>query len=355
MLAVEMNGTSATCCLVLLCSLAACGGAGLSDSEVAALTRSRVQIGQHWSGSQLYDHQENPFLQPIPVDAVVHENSEAMIELIRSQTGPSFTNTFLSTGDYSIPVYLADDTTPGRDIAFHLYGHPPGMTHMTDVPVLPGSAPAPGSDRHYTVIDEDARCAYELWLFEGSRAGGGNAHPLDGVGIYEDGRSSVAAGWSALQGIIWPSELREGHIPHALSFAVPVTNADGYVAPATKNDGALSGHASAIPEGTRVRIRPDFDLDSLVGIGPVERAVYEALQTYGMYCGDTNGSGVSIRAISPLSVDADAFPAALDTDNPQGLHYLTNFPFDALEVLASGPLTPSEPRDYVDHGCAEWR
>ncbi len=226
---------------------------------------------------------------------------------------------------------------------------------MTEVPFLVGSNPAPGSDQHYTILQEDSRCAYEFWLFDYDSAGGGNAHPIDGVGIYEDGRSSVAAGWSALQGLIWPSELRDFHIPHALSFAVPVTDANGYVAPATKNDGALSDQEYAIPEGTLIRIRPDFDLDTLGDIGPIERAVYEAMQTYGLYCGDTNGAGVSIRAVSPRSVNPDAFPEEFDTDNVQGVHYLTDFPFEALEVVASGPLTASETRDYVDHGCAEWR
>jgi hypothetical protein len=342
--------------LLLLSFCVACkGSAPLSDAEIAALERSKEQIGEEWNGTMVYNHPDNPFLQEISSDYEVHENSAQMIELIKSQTGSSFTNTFLSAGDYSIPVYLTDNSTPVRDIEFSLYGHPPQKTHMTEVPFLVGSTPAPGSDSHYTVIQEDSECVYEFWLFDYTSAGGGNAHPINEIGIYEDGRSSVAAGWSGLQGLIWPKELKDFHIPHALSFSIPVTNANGYVSPATKNDGALSNNEFAIPEGTLIRIRPDFDLDSIAGIGPIEKAVYQAMQTYGMYCGDTNGAGLAIRTLSPISVYPEAFPEEFDTDNPQGSYYLENLPFDALEVVKSGPLMASEHRDYVDHGCAEWR
>jgi hypothetical protein len=341
---------------VLLCVAACKGGEPLSEADLAALERSRTEVGEEWTGTMLYNHPDNPFLQEIPDDYEVHENSVEMIDLIKSQTGANFTNTSLSTGSFSIPVFVADDQTAVRDIEFYLYGNPPQTTHMTDVPFLVGSQPATGSDSHYTIIQEDSRCVYEFWLFDYDRAGGGNAHTVDGVGIYTDGRSSVAAGWSALQGIIWPRELRDYHIPHALSFAVPVTNLNGHVSPATKNDGALSDNEFAIPEGTLIRIRPDFDLDSISGLRPIDRAVYEAIQTYGMYCGDTNGAGLSIRAVSPESVHPEAFPEEFDTDNPNGVFFLENFPFDALEVVSSGPmLTTPDVRDYVDHGCAEWR
>jgi hypothetical protein len=327
----------------------------LTEEELEALETSMTKIGEEWGGNMVYTHPDNPFDQEIPADYEVHENSAAMIDLIKSATGPEFTNTRLSTGDFSIPVYLADDDSPVHDIEFNLYGHPPDKTHMTDVPYIVGSKPAAGSDKHYAIIQEDSGCVYEFWLYDYNTAGGGNAHPIDENGIYEDGRSAVAAGWSALQGLIWPKELKEFHIPHALSFSVPVTDANGYVSPATKNDGALSDNEFAIPEGTLVRIKPEFDIDSISDIGPIEKAVYQAIQTYGMYCGDTNGAGLAIRTLSPQAVFAEAFPEEFVTNTNSGNYDLKNFPFDALEVLKNGPLTPSESRSYVDHGCATWR
>ena len=344
--------------IAMLVVFAACGCPGpepLTEEQQAALDHSMTQIGEQWSGEMVFTHEDNPFRQEIPSDYEVHEDSAEMIALIKSAAGPEFTNTRLSTGDFSIPVYLADDDSPVHDIEFNLYGRPPDKTHMTDVPYLVGAKAADGSDQHYAIIQEDSRCVYEFWLYDTQTAGGGNAHPLDDTGIYEDGRSAVAAGWSALQGLIWPKELKAFHIPHALSFSVPVTDANGYVAPATKNDGALTDNPYAIPEGTLIRIKPDFDIDSIPDIGPIERAVYQAIQTYGMYCGDTNGAGLAIRTLSPASVFADAFPEEFVTNTNSGNVDLKNFPFDALEVIQSGPITASEPRSYVDHGCANWR
>ena len=73
--------------------LACRGEPSLSDDELAALERSKEEIGENWTGTMLYDHPDNPFLQEIPSDYEVHENSSEMIELIKSQTGTNFSNT----------------------------------------------------------------------------------------------------------------------------------------------------------------------------------------------------------------------------------------------------------------------
>ncbi len=321
--------------------------------DTTELDASKEAVGSEWNGTMVYNHPDNPFLQEIPESYEVHPNSAEMIELIKGATGPTFSNTFLSSGDFSIPVYIATDTTATRNINFNLY-HPPGKTKMLNVPFIVGSQPARGGDSHYTIIQKDSRCVYDYWLFDYTKAGGGNAMSLDRNGIYEDGRAAVAAGWSSLQGIIWPNELLEGEINHALSFSVPVTNANGYVPPAASNDGALTNNEFAIPQGAQLRIMPEIDIDTIQGIGSVERTVYKAIQKYGMYCGDTNGAGLAIRIISPQSTTLDAFPADFDISSNLGLHYLKSFPLDYLEVLNFGEIIPSEAKPYVDHGCAEW-
>ncbi|MDB4539254.1 hypothetical protein N9231_02470 [Saprospiraceae bacterium] len=339
--------------LIVLC-LVGCVSEPGPPIDTAELDASIEAVSTEWNGTMIYNHPDNPFHQEIPDEYEVHPNSTEMIDLIKSITGDNYTNTFLSTGDYSIPVYIASDTTATRNIEFYLYGKPPGKTHMLNVPFVQGSQPAKGGDSHYTVIQKDSRCVYEFWLFDYNKAGGGNAISLDDSGIYQDGRASVAAGWSNLQGIIWPSELKEGEIKHALSFSVPVTNANGHVPPATKNDGALSNNEYAIPEGARIRIKPEINIDTIQNIGSVERTVYKAIQKYGMFCGDTNGAGISIRTIAPMSANADAFPDDFDVSSNLGLHYLKSFPLDYLEVINFGEIIPSEVKDYVDHGCSEW-
>ena len=133
-----------------------------------------------------------------------------------------------------------------------------------------------------------------------------------------------------------------------------MTNKNGHVWPATKNDGQLANNPYAIPEGTLVRIKPGIDIDTLLGIGEMERIIYKAIQKYGMYCGDTNGAGLSIRAVALSCLPENAYPTAFEV-NPNGLFYMKHFPFEHLEVIYTGELTPSSPKPYVNHGCAEWR
>lgn len=193
------------------------------------------------------------------------------------------------------------------------------------------------------------------WRHKGDfTAGSGNSISIDGTGIYEDGRSTVAAGWSQIQGMIWPKELQDGVIRHALQFSVPVTNANGYVWPATHNDGALRNNPFAIPEGTLIRIRPDVDIDTLSGIGEAERIIYKAIQKYGMYCGDTNGAGLGLKAVSSRSLPEGAYPAFLETEGAYGNYYLKKFPFQYLEVIYTGELTPAGSLPYQQTGCAVW-
>lgn len=306
-----------------------------------------------WDGSMLFTHEDNPFKKEIPFDATVHQNSSEMIELIKSQCGSDLSNTFISVGDFGTPVYMANDNSDRINVKLTLY-HPPQKTVLVNVPMPRGASAAPGSDMHIAVVDVENKCLYEFWRYSAQEAGSGNAIDLNTDGIYKDGRSTVAAGWSQLQGSIWPKELKDGVIDHALSFSVPVTNKNGYVWPATKNDGQLSTNPFAIPEGTLIRIRPEIDIDTIQGLGEIERIVYKAIQKYGMYCGDTNGAGIAIRAISTRSLPSDAYPTSFEIRPTSGNYYLKNFPFEHLEVIYTGELTKTEVRPYVNHGCAQW-
>lgn len=308
----------------------------------------------HWDGTMLFNNPDNPFLQEIPDSAVIHPNSQQMIDLIKSRCGNNLSNTYVNTGDYSLPVYLAGDITPRRDVNITLYP-PPGKSVLKSVPIPLGARPAAASDGHLAIIDKDSRCVYEFWIYNNYHAGSGNAMSLDSSGCYKDGRSTIAAGWCQLQGVIWPKEMQQGVINHALSFTVPVTNANGYVFPATHNDGALHDNPYAVPEGTLIRIRPDINIDTLPGIGPMEKIIYRAIQRYGMYCSDTNGAGLGIRAVSPASLPPNSYPAAFDMNNEYKNFYMKNFPFKYLEVIYTGELQQFKPnRPYIHHGCAQW-
>jgi len=346
-------------CLFCLVALRACKDNEVvneddqnKDEELSQLEFSHKEI-MKWDGTMVFTDKDNPFKQPISANAQVHKNSAEMIALIKSKCGTDLSNTFISTGSYATPIYMANENTSLSDIRLTLY-HPPKKTKLLNVPIPEGARAASGSDKHIAVVDVVKNCLHEFWLFSSNSAGSGNAISLTTDGIYKDGRSTVAAGWSQLQGTIWPKELRDGEIKHALSFSTPVTNKNGYVWPATKNDGTLTNNPFAIPEGTLIRIKPEIDVDTISGLGEIEKIVYKAIQKYGMYCGDTNGAGMAIRGIGTASLPEGAYPKSFEVRPASGNYYLKNFPFQHLEVIYTGEITKTEFRDYINHGCAEW-
>lgn len=307
----------------------------------------------NWDGTMLFNHPDNPYLKEIPTNASVHPNSKEMIDSIKVNCGTNYTNTYVVATDFSLPIYFSSSLTELTDITINLYP-PPGKNKLLNVPLVDGCVAAIGSDRHLAIINQTNMCAYEFWLYKNKKAGSGNAISLTSNGIYKDGRSTVAAGWSQLQGVIWPKELQDGEIKNALSYSIPVTNAEGFVYSDTHNDGALRNNPYAIPEGTLIRIKSDIDVDTIADIGPIEKIIYKAIQKYGMYCGDTNGAGLGIRAVSTTSVPEDAYPSTFTLNENNGAYYLSHFPFEHLEVIYTSDLQKSKAQPYINHGCAEW-
>lgn len=318
------------------------------------LDLSKDLVSYHWDGLDVFNTLENPFHQAIDSNYIKHKDSDTMISLLKSACGINLDNTYIVAGNFSSPLYIATDSTPTRDVKITLYNIPFGKSHITNVPFVPGSSAAEGSDKHYMVINKDKRCLQEFWIFEGNKAASGGGISIDSNGIYRNGGSSVASGFSQLQGAIWPKELKDQEINHALFFSCPVTNSNGYVSPATSNDGALKNNPYAIPQGTLVRIKPSINIDTIAGLSSVDKTVYKALQKYGMYCGDTNGAGIGIKAIDSRSVYSDAYPSDFKV-RANGSYYLNKFPFDLLEVVYTGNLTAPSQRPLLSSGCVTWR
>ncbi len=203
-----VNLLSATMLAALGLLLNGCHSHGALPSS-PALHHSHQQVVK-WDGTMVFNHPENPFLKEIPDDAPVHPNSSAMIKLIRQNSGRNNANTYVIAGQFGSPVYFANDNTKKRNIKITRYHMPTGKSTLVDVPIPFGAAATAGSDKHLIVIDNDSNCAHEFWLFKNTTAGAGNAIDIRSSGIYLDGRSTVAAGWSQLQGLIWPKELQDG-------------------------------------------------------------------------------------------------------------------------------------------------
>lgn len=322
------------------------------------------------SGGRLYAA-DSPFNKPIPNDPAIAPDSAQMTQsLLRAQAAKGFV---VASEEWTVPAYFADSSTPRRGVSLGggppAWGlaesfppYPPGASEgglprsmpeqMLEVPIPAGARPDPALDAHMTIVDQAAGCEYDLYgayeTADGWRATWANSTRLDGSGVYARGMGTKASGFAGLAGLIWPQELRSGHIDHALFFAYPFTRSGGPVSPATAGDGS-SDAPGAIPEGARVQLDPDLDLDSL-HLQPYQRTIAEAMQTYGMILGDTGGA-FSLYAVGRHSFAGDPYKGVLpDEEFPD----LSDIPADRFRVLELPPQDPSPEQQLVPSGCGRF-
>jgi len=265
----------------------------------------------------------------------------------------------LSVKEWTVPAYFAQPTTPRHDV--RISGQPPGAHYdrnfvhdvariMHDVPIPANARPDPMEDGHMTVIDPATRCEFDLYdaklTATGWTAAWGNVTSTADSGIYPFGLSTRGTGFAPLAGMIWPAELRNRRIDHALVFAYPYTRSGGPMYPATAGDGKTA-LATALPQGARVQLDPALDLGPL-NLTTYERTVAEALQRYGMYLGDTGGA-LALYAVSPQSFDTNQY-AGLLPDEPYV--YLNKIPVNRFRVLKTGPQLAQTPLFVVPSLCA---
>ncbi len=201
------------------------------------------------------------------------------------------------------------------------------------------------------IVDTLAGCVYDFWRMRitasGWKAAWGNALPLNSNGIFPGGFSARGSGFELLQGVIWPRELEQGIINHALIFSFDHTKAGGPVSPATESDGTEEGN-NAIPEGALVQLNPALDLNTL-GLNPWEMAMARALQVYGMYCAD-DGGGLQLYAINPICLQGNPYQQYWGTEQ---LVDISKIPAGQFRVLKLPPQDPSEPQ-LTGNSCTEF-
>ena len=97
-----------------------------------------------------------------------------------------------------------------------------------------------------------------------------------------------ATSLSVLGGLMRISELKAGHIDHALALAIPAAAFNKFVYPAQRDDG-YDKSPDAIPEGTRFRINPKLDIKAL-HLPRATQIMAEAAQKYGIIVRDQAGA-----------------------------------------------------------------
>ncbi|BEL09725.1 hypothetical protein Q0Z83_079160 [Actinoplanes sichuanensis] len=316
---------------------AGAGAAGVTDFQSAAAD-PRI-------GGRLYSA-TSPFNQAIPANPQLDPKSAEYVKLMnRSKKEKGFV---LALDEWTVPAYFAKPATKRSDV--RIIGFDEVRRVMRGVPIPDNARPDPADDGHLTVIDPATRCEYDLYDAEKTATGWtakwANVTSTSDTGIYPYGLSSRATGFAPLAGMIWPSELRNGRIDHALVFAYPYTRAGGPVAPATSSDGTTT-LAAAMPEGARVQLDPKLNLGSL-GLSAHERTIAEALQRYGMFLGDTGGA-LSLYGVHPQSFDTDQY-AGLVPDDPYT--FLNKIPVDRFRVLKTGKQVAQTRYSIVPSTCA---
>jgi hypothetical protein len=195
----------------------------------------------------------------------------------------------------------------------------------------PGPYPVPldarvesGGDRH--VLVASANChLYELYdasrTARGWKAASGAVFDLSSNALRPDGWTSAdAAGLPILPGLVRASEVRAGHIDHALRFTVSTTQR-GYIHPATHQAGATNSRLVP-PMGARFRLKRSYSLRRFHGQALV---ILRCLKKYGMFVAD-NGSDWFISG------------APSHYWNDEDLDQLKTVPGRAFEVVATGPV-----------------
>jgi hypothetical protein len=154
-------------------------------------------------------------------------------------------------------------------------------------------------------------------------------------GIWERRYGVAATGLPFAPGQITVQELRQGEINHVIGIAL--VDAEGWAAfswPANRSDGYNPGKApNRIPEGLRLRLDPDVDVDAL-NIPPIAKTIARAAQKYGFVVWDKAGS-ISVRFENPkvytLAGEPDPYPEIF-----QGIPsyaVLKGIPWDRLQFL----------------------
>jgi hypothetical protein len=216
-------------------------------------------------------------------------------------------------------------------------------TFAAGVPIPRNARPADNPDRSMVVWQPSTDRMWEFFMLRKAsdgwhaRWGGAMRRVSRSDGRYQASSWPGASGrWGAtatslplVAGLILTSELRSGHIGHALALSVGRARQGVYSWPAQRTDG-LDPSPRAIPEGARFRLDPRLDLSKLK-MPPITRALALAAQRHGIIVNNQTGQGLSLWAEDPTRFGINARAAYFGGMYP--VQFLRSFPWDHLQLL----------------------
>ena len=252
-------------------------------------------------------HPDNFFYKSLPNNVTVKENSEQIINALVTETG---SNCRVSVKAFAEKVYYTDSNTPKRTLYSRICNYNNQKEKLTNVPIPNGANQASGTDEQVTFVDTENNLLYNFQsysspaspcpnLFGCFQYSGISVVPISNTAVTMYGTNPASgfggAGILGISGAIWPEELNNGYINHALRGGYNLINSE-FVSPAIKSDGP-SFHENSLPMGTLLQLNPNLNLDT-IDMSNSERAIAKAMQEFGIYISDTNGGGLSVKGIS---------------------------------------------------------
>ncbi|GAB3274089.1 hypothetical protein [Parahaliea aestuarii] len=204
----------------------------------------------------------------------------------------------INSNSWSIPFYLAADTTPERPIYIRK------LEDYVEAPVPEDARPAEGTDGHLAVMSADRTTIHEFFRYD--EAGQADIYRrLDapGTGVAERPGWHIgtrAYGGSSVGGLIRRWELDAGRIDHALAVALSLNFLKrGFVPPATTEDAnSEKNYTGHIPMGALLRLPADLQPEEHLE-RPLALLIARALQTHGAYVVDSGGSNALLFYAEP--------------------------------------------------------
>lgn len=323
----------AACVIALLVGVAALFGAGGTETG-----RGRVLAPVLPPATPLPFAPTSVWNAPTPASAPVDPRSPGYIgEVLRQLRA---TSPYINTTRYSTPVYTVPRSQPRVPVALD-QPLPRLQQAFAEVPIPPGARPAEGTDAHMTVWQPSTDTLWEFYKLQRSRGrwsarwGGRIVRVSRSPGYYsgvERDHGATATSLSLLGGLMTIDELRAGRIDHALAIAVPYARRGVRRWPAQRSDGSVDA-PSAIPEGTRLRLDPRVDVDTLTG-PPILRTMARAAQRYGMVVRDQS-AGVTFYGEDPgrLAINPYSGPTGFFGGQYPNNLLRQYFPWERLQVI----------------------
>lgn len=200
----------------------------------------------------------------------------------------------------------ADYTPPIPPYPVGSVGYPIPSTYIAEGSVCPGG-PIGSGDNHDSFVVPSTGCLFETSGLNLGYSGGAGAvwnlysnamRPLDWT-------SSDAAGLPIAPLLVKYKEVAaavgygRGTVGHAFRFTLSSTR-NTYVWPASHQAGSSS--STLWPMGTRIALRPDYDVS---GFSPINQVILNTMKVYGMFLADNGSNGYVSGDYDPNWDDSD--------------------------------------------------